>query len=137
VLLVGDAAPVPTQALVRWDPAGFAARELVERRELRLPPAVRLATVTGTREAVDALVGRISLPDGAEVLGPVPVDERALGRDAQALSGALDAPVRTMLRVGYAGGAALSAELHASLAVRSAKREGGVARVHVDPRDID
>lgn len=137
VLLVGDAAPVPTQALVRWDPAGFAARELVERRELRLPPAVRLATVTGTREAVDALVGRISLPDGAEVLGPVPVDERALGRDAQALSGALDAPVRTLLRVGYAGGVALSAELHASLAVRSAKREGGVARVHVDPRDID
>ena len=33
--------------------------------------------------------------------------------------------------------ARLVAELRASLAVRSAKREGGVARVHVDPRDIE
>jgi len=137
VLLVGDGAPVPTQALVRWDPVGFAARELAERRELRLPPAVRLATVTGTREAVDALVGRVELPQGAERFGPVPVDERVLGRDAVALQDSLDVPVRTMLRVGYAGGPALVAGLRASLAVRSAKREGGIARVHVDPRDIE
>lgn len=137
VLLVGDGAPVPTQALVRWDPVGFASRELAERRELGLPPAVRLATVTGTREAVDALVGRVRLPEGAQQLGPVPVDERVLGRDAAAVRDSLDQPVRTMLRVGYAGGPALVAELRASLAVRSAKREGGVARVHVDPRDIE
>lgn len=136
VLLVGDGAPVPTQALVRWDPAWFAERELAERRELRLPPAVRVATVTGTREAVDALVGRLELPEGAEVLGPVAVSPRALGPGAE-LGDGLEAPVRVLLRVGYAGGARLAAELRASLAVRSARREGGVARVVVDPRDID
>src|SRR5690606_28225721 len=120
VLLVGDGAPVPTQALVRWDPAWFAERELAERRELRLPPAVRVATVTGTREAVDALVGRLELPEGAEVLGPVAVSPRALGPGAE-LGDGLEAPVRVLLRVGYAGGARLAAELRASLAVRSAR----------------
>ncbi len=48
VLLVGDAAPAPTNALVRWDPALLADRELDERVELSLPPAVRVAAVTAT-----------------------------------------------------------------------------------------
>lgn len=137
VLLVGDGAPVPMQALVRWDPAGFAARELEERRTLQLPPAVRVATVTGTRDAVGALVGRVELPPGAQVYGPVPVPISTLGPTASLATDGLDEPVRTMIRVGYAGGAALAAGLRASLAVRSARREGGVARVVVDPRDID
>lgn len=137
VLLVGDGAPVPTQALVRWDPVGFAERELAERRELRLPPAVRLATVTGTRQAVEALVGRLSLPEGTETLGPVPVPERFLGPEAEAVQGTFDDPVRVILRTGYAQGPSLTAALRASLAVRSARREGGLAHVRVDPRDVE
>src|SRR5699024_9243809 len=38
VILLGHGAPVPSQALVRWDPIGLAERELAERAELDFPP---------------------------------------------------------------------------------------------------
>ncbi|MFD2795392.1 primosomal protein N' [Promicromonospora vindobonensis] len=155
VLLVGDGAPGPTQALVRWDPAGFAARELDERAELHLPPAVRVAAVTGERTAVDAVVARVGLREdpgtGSGVLGPVEVDPDATGRGPAgrgtgAPSGgrgsgrsavqALDLPVRTVLRVPLAQGDELARRLKASLAVRSARREGGTVRVQLDPKEM-
>lgn len=164
VLLVGDGAPGPTQALVRFDPAGFAARELDERAELHLPPAVRVAAVTGDRTAVDAVVARVGLREdlgtGSGVLGPVEVDPEAMGRGpggrgTGAPSGgrpggapgrgapargtalqALDQPVRTVLRVPLAQGDELARRLKASLAVRSARREGGAVRVQLDPKEM-
>ena len=39
VVVVGDPAHPALQALVRWDPAGFAGRELAERPSAHLPPA--------------------------------------------------------------------------------------------------
>jgi primosomal protein N' (replication factor Y) len=171
VLLVGDGAPGPTQALVRWDPAGFAARELDERAELHLPPAVRVAAVTGDRTAVDAVVARVGLREdpgtGSGVLGPVEVDPDAMGRgpggrgaaapsagrggagrgtasrgtaSRSAVGGvavqALELPVRTVLRVPLAQGDELARRLKASLAVRSARREGGTVRVQLDPKEM-
>ena len=133
VLLVGDAAPAPTQALVRWDPVGFAERELAERRELDLPPAVRVAAVTGTRDAVAAFLARVRVPAGGTVLGPVAVDA-APGPAGAAAS--LEQPVRALVRVPTAAGAELAATLAASAAVRSARREGGTVRVQVDPREM-
>lgn len=129
VLLVGDGAHRPTQALVRWDPAGLAERELDERAELRLPPAVRVVALTGTREAVAAVVQRVDV-QVLEVLGPVPVPVEEGGGDA------LDADVRTLLRVPVSGGAALARAVAASVAIRSARREGGTVRVQVDPADL-
>ena len=38
VVVVADASLPVVQALIRWDPATFADRELAERRELRFPP---------------------------------------------------------------------------------------------------
>ncbi|MCF4120760.1 primosomal protein N' [Antribacter sp. KLBMP9083] len=155
VLLVGDAAPAPTQALVRFDPAGLADRELAERAQLDLPPAVRVAAVTGDRFAVDALVSRVDLADLQGVLlGPVEVPDApdrpgAVGRSEPAGAGqrrpqgspagraaTLDAPVRAVLRVPLARGGELARRLHASLAVRSARREGGTARVQLDPKEM-
>lgn len=127
VVLVGDAEERATQALVRWDPAGYASRELAERSELALPPAVRMASVTGPRDAVDTLVSRLDLAD-AEILGPVPVD--AADHDA------LEPAVRALVRVPRTGGAALARALAASLAVRSARREGGTLRVQMDPEEL-
>ena len=47
-VVVGAEASIPAvQALVRWDAAGHAARELAERAELGFPPAVRMAALTG------------------------------------------------------------------------------------------
>ncbi|MEU4387770.1 primosomal protein N' [Promicromonospora sp. NPDC023805] len=154
VLLVGDGAPGPTQGLVRWDPAGFAERELDERAELHLPPAVRVAAVTGDRTAVEAVVARVGLREdpgaGSGVLGPVELDPDAVGRrpggrGAGAPSSgrggaaglqALDLPVRTVLRVPLAQGDELARRLKASLAVRSARREGGTVRVQLDPKEM-
>ena len=126
VLLVGDGAPRPTQALVRWDPAGLAARELAERITLRLPPAAPMAAVTGDRVAVGLVVGRLEVP-GLEVLGPVPV----AAHDEAVRT--LEPDVRALLRVPRAGVPGLARALAASLAVRSARREGGALRVQVDP----
>ena len=72
-IAVGDPAQPALQALVRWDPAGFATRELEQRRLAHLPPASRLATITGDPGAVDDALTLLRAPEAAEVLGPVPV----------------------------------------------------------------
>ncbi|WP_243738136.1 primosomal protein N', partial [Cellulomonas shaoxiangyii] len=128
VLLVGDGLVRPTQALVRWDPAGLASRELAERAELHLPPAVRVAAVTGVRDAVAAVLARLDVP-GLEVLGPVPVD-------APEGAATLDPEVRALLRVPLGAGRALAHAVAASVAIRSARREGGAVRIEVDPADV-
>jgi len=142
VLLVGDAAPAPTNALVRWDPALLADRELDERAELALPPAVRVAAVTGDRPAVAAVLGRVELARPDAVLGPVEVPAAPRGRGAVEPGDApapvmVDAPpVRAVVRVPVRDGRRLARELAASLAVRSARREPGSVRVELDPREI-
>lgn len=156
VLLVGDASPAPTNALVRWDPAGLAQRELDERVELSLPPAVRIASVTGDRHAVAMFVSRIALPDGGSVLGPVDVApaERpappptarrpAAGAAARSASrgsvarttGTLEAPVRAIVRVPSGKGRELARALAAALATASAKRETGLISIMLDPKEM-
>ncbi len=141
VLLVGDAAPAPTNALVRWDPALLADRELDERVELSLPPAVRVAAVTGDRPAVAAVLGRVALAGPETVLGPVEVAASPRGRGADGADGAapglVDAPpVRAVVRVPVRDGRRLARELGASVAVRSARREPGSVRVELDPKEI-
>lgn len=135
VLLVGDGAERPTQALVRWDPVGLAERELAERAEVRLPPVVRVAELVGTREVVAAVLARVELPEGSDVLGPVPQPE-PLAPGAAAVQESLDPPVRTLVRVPVAHGRTLARSLAASLAVRSARREGGTVRVRLDPEEM-
>ncbi|BDZ43660.1 putative primosomal protein N' [Paraoerskovia sediminicola] len=131
VLLVGDAAPAPTNALVRWDPAGLADRELTERAELDLPPAVRVAAVTGDREAVRAVVARVPLATATTVLGPVDVEPEGRHPDRT-----LAPPVRVVVRVPAREGDTLANQLSASLGVRSARREGGGVRVRLDPEEM-
>ncbi len=72
-MAVGDPAQPGLQALVRWDPGGFAAREAGERASAHLPPASRLATITGEPGALDDALTLLSPPPAAETLGPVPV----------------------------------------------------------------
>ncbi|SCL25193.1 replication restart DNA helicase PriA [Micromonospora rhizosphaerae] len=121
VVVVADGALAPVQALLRWDAAWFAARELAERRELGFPPAVRMASVTGPAEAVADLLAGARLPDGAEVLGPVPADE---GRE------------RMLVRVPRARAAALAEALHAAAGQRSARKAADPVRLQVDPLSL-
>ncbi|MGB2570690.1 primosomal protein N' [Micromonospora citrea] len=121
VVVVADGALAPVQALLRWDPAWFAARELAERRELGFPPATKMASVTGTAEAVAGLLAEARLPDSAEVLGPVPADE---GRE------------RMLVRVPRARAAALAEALHTAAGVRSARKAAEPVRLQVDPLSL-
>ena len=67
---MGEPAEPALQALVRWDPAGFADREAEERGDG--PPAAGLAAGGADRraEAVEDVLAGLDLPPGAEVLGP-------------------------------------------------------------------
>jgi primosomal protein N' (replication factor Y) (superfamily II helicase) len=140
VIVVADAALPPVQALVRWDPVTHAERELAERRELRFPPAVRLAALTGAEDAVREVVGAADLPAGAEVLGPVPIADGAVRGSGPGVAG-LDGPepdrtVRMLVRTGRADGTALAAALRAAQAERSARKDARVVRLQLDPAEL-
>jgi primosomal protein N' (replication factor Y) len=124
VVVAGGEQPA-VQALLRWDPATFAARELADREELRLPPAVRMASVTGAPEAVESLLAALQLPAGAELLGPIP------GTDGRNSSG--PPTIRYLVRVPRNLGPELAAALRDGQASRSAAKEQGSVRVQVDP----
>ncbi len=105
------------QALVRWDHAGLRAPERPAPRQARLPPASRLATVTGEPGAVDDAVTLLAAPPGAEVLGPVPL---------------ADGEERLVVRVPRTHGAALSRALDELQRIRSSRKLDAV-RIQVDP----
>ena len=128
VLVHADAALPAVQALIRWDPAGFAQRELADRAELGFPPAVRMASVTGEPAAVASLLSGV--PEGFEVLGPVPADRAGPPGEAGAEQ------VRALVRAPREQGAALARALHAAQAARSARKEGGAVRVQLDPAEV-
>ncbi|HET7900360.1 MAG TPA: hypothetical protein VFL59_04180, partial [Candidatus Nanopelagicales bacterium] len=126
VVVVADPALPAVQAVVRGDPAGFAARELSERELLRLPPAWRVAELTGRPGDVADLLGHVRLPGSAAVLGPVPVVPSPRSADQEPR-------VRALVTVPRREGPELAAALHAASAVRSARKEGGPVTVRVDP----
>ncbi|MCO5985608.1 hypothetical protein NE235_05750 [Actinoallomurus spadix] len=121
VVVLADGALAPVQALLRWDSATFAERELDERRELGFPPAVRMASLTGTPQAVRDLVEAAGLPPEAEVLGPVEVG---------------DGQERALVRVDRARGAVLARCLKAAQAARSARKATEAVRVRIDPLEL-
>ncbi|MBE1535220.1 primosomal protein N' [Actinomadura algeriensis] len=131
VVVAADGSLPPVQALVRWDPITFAERELAERRDAGFPPAVRMASLTGTPAAIRDLLGDARLPDGAEVLGPVPVPQ-APG----AQKGEGPERERALVRVHPRDGAALARALKAARGVRSARKAAEAVRVEIDPLEL-
>jgi primosomal protein N' (replication factor Y) len=143
VVVVADGSQPAVQALIRWDPATFADRELAERAELRFPPAARMASVAGPPDALDSLIAVTKLPDDAEVLGPLPAlsgpapgaAAGAIGRSGTAREASAEGPdaVRYLIRVPRSEGTALALALRAAQAVRTAAKEPGAVRVQLDP----
>ena len=121
-LAVGEPAEHALQALVRWDPAGFAERETAERSEAHLPPATRLATLTGGPGALDDFRALAAFPDSVDVLGPVP---SAPDGDEE----------RLVVRVPRAQGNALARALGQAQRLRSARKLDPV-RIQLDPPDL-
>ncbi|GLF96409.1 primosomal protein N' [Streptomyces yaizuensis] len=137
VVVVAEPTLRPVQALVRWDPAGHARRELADRAELRFPPVSRMASVTGPAEAVSAFVAAVALPSDAEILGPVRLPTPPPGRPRRPG----EPPVgeiwdRVLLRVPPGSGAALATALKSAQASRTARSGTPQVRVRVDPLDI-
>ena len=105
--------------------AAFAATELSDRRRLRFPPAVRVATLTGALDAVEAAVAAAGV-EPADVLGPVDVSPTT---------------VRTIVRFDYAHGPEVASRLRAEVIRAAAARRRSLSggrpatvplRVHLD-----
>ena len=87
-------------ALATWQLADYARGELADRRRLRFPPAVRVATVTGDAASVARATAAVENLLGVDVLGPVESERGAL---------------RAIVRLDYAQGAAVATALRAEL----------------------
>ncbi len=121
------------EALVRWDPAWLASRELAERTELALPPAVTMAQVVGARAVVSAALEQADLGE-VERLGPLPFRPARPGLDGAGGSDA--APlVQVLLRVPRAEHPRLARGLAALRAGRSARKETDPVSVRMDLAD--
>ncbi|WP_377642914.1 primosome assembly protein PriA [Oryzobacter terrae] len=130
VVLAGaptDVSIPAVEALVRWDPAWFAARELTERRELSLPPTARMAALTGSRAALEAALAEVPLPGSASVLGPLPhASPGGTGHEER---------WRVLLTVAPTDALDLARELAALRARASARKDPDPVTVRMDPPD--
>ena len=117
LVVVADPALPVVQALLRWDPGWFAARELAQRRHAGMPPARKAVSVTARADDLELL--RQSLPSTADILGPVPDGERQ----------------RVLLTTEHRTAAALLAQLRAFVVRRSAEGAPPIL-VRVDPPDL-
>lgn len=121
VVVVAESAFAPVQALVRWDPAWHAEQELEARVELGFPPAVRMASVDGSPEALAEYLDHLTLPETAEILGPVPIGEK---------------DERALVRTPRTDGRALAAALTVAQKERTARKEPESIRVRLDPLEL-
>jgi len=105
IVLVGVGGALAS-TLATWNQAEYARSELDDRRALRFPPAVRVATLTGTIEAVANAIGTVEVAP-LDVLGPVDTGGGS---------------VRTIVRFDYAHGGAIASGLRAEVVRNATKR---------------
>ncbi len=120
--MLADAGAPVTQALVRWDPVTHAERELRDRAELGFPPVTHVATLTGPPSAIREVLALVTLPEGVEVLGPVP---------GGAYGGGTRGPAGAQI-----AGAELARVLKGAAGIRSARKAAEVVQVDIDPLDL-
>ena len=130
MVVTADESP-EVSTLVRWDPAGHAEREFALRHELGLPPAMRLASLTGSEADVAAFQAALTLPAEVRSIGPAPVLFARAGAPSD------EAPdYRTILLFPYAMAASITAELRALKASNAARRVGAPVQVRCDGLDV-
>lgn len=117
MVVVADPALPEVQALIRWDPGWFAARELQLRDAAGMPPARKAVSLTG--HGADLQAFRAAVGPEVTVLGPVPQGDRE----------------SVLLTVSHRDAARLLDALRATIVRRSAERAAPVT-VRVDPPDL-
>ena len=145
-LLLGETDPLIAQALMTWDPRVLAGRELREREETALPPALSAACVWGRNDAVTWMLREIGVRGGDwstlqwqgqridSVLGPVPIPQ-ARTVDAREIEEMGDR-VKAVVRVPHSRRAELAKRVRVALARHVASRAGGELRCRLDPKDL-
>ena len=119
-VFVSGTGEVLGKVLEAGDFPGFASRSLAERESLGLPPATRVAVVTGSREAINTVESALADMPHRSILGPVPF---------------ADESYRIIVAFDYKDGAAVAKTLRALIlktAITSRKpptASGGRARV--------
>jgi primosomal protein N' (replication factor Y) len=102
--------------------ADLMRRELAERRSLRLPPAVRIASVTGPPQVVQEVTsGVVQGFTGVDVLGPVRLD---------------DDRVRSLIRFPYSIGQEVARALRADLISRALSKTPAAKRLRIVCDDL-
>ncbi|MGV8849850.1 MAG: hypothetical protein ACOH16_09895 [Propionibacteriaceae bacterium] len=127
VLAVGPTNARALQALTRLDPAGFAARELQDRTEARLPPAARIVVAAGDWSACIDLAKVVQDVEGATALGPAVVPHPAESDELVA---------RLLVTAPLSAGPALMRAVHSAQAARSSRKDPRPLRIRVDPVDL-
>ncbi|WP_279107249.1 primosomal protein N' [Gordonia paraffinivorans] len=139
VVIVADSTLAPVQALIRWDPVGFASMQLDERVELGFPPAVTMASIDGPTQVITDFVENLELPEGTDILGPVPLPPGVrppAGSAEWEAASADDEMDRILVRLPRKHGRLLAKALAAGQARRNTHRLTGPIRVQVDPPTI-
>nr|WP_255698036.1 hypothetical protein [Tessaracoccus sp. ZS01] len=121
VLLVGSATHPTVQAMLRADLAGFATRELADRAEAGLTPAVKMARIVGDADAVREFLDNDDWA-GVDILGPTEV-----GPERWA----------ALLRTPVQDARELTRRVKSAAAIRSARKEKGQLSIHVDPESLE
>jgi primosomal protein N' (replication factor Y) len=96
------------QKLALWSQAEIAHHEYHSRAELRFPPFIRMASLTGERDLLNKVLE--ALPAEIEVLGPMPVTTKGAAVDDW----------RALIRYEYAQGATLAATLKTQVLLATA-----------------
>ena len=130
VILLGGPDPSAAQALVRWDHAGYAREDLLERVDLHLPPAWRTARLDGSWDGVEALLAQAQ-SENFETLGPAPTPVAGTAQQDRSAPGG-GSTARALIRVPADRGRELAIMLRVRQRERSAHREETV-RVELDP----
>lgn len=111
-------------ALVQMNPTAWATRQLAQRQQLGLPPAVRVAELLGPRNEVQTAIRNTRLPYQAEEspwIGPVPFDDQSH---------------RALLFFPHHVADQVIAALKTSRAQLSARGETTTVRLRIDPTDV-
>lgn len=134
------------EALVRWAPEWFAARELAERRELGLPPVAWTAKLTGPHGALDEVLRQLEWPPELERIGPLPVTTGPPGAppgsggsragSAPSAGGQADQPAQVLLKAPASLAPAVTRALLDMRRARSARRDAAPVAVRVGDADL-
>lgn len=123
VVITAENALPAVQALVRWDAPWLASRDLADRQGAGLPPATRMAALSGQGSDIRAVASRLTVP--VRLLGPLP-DPTRTDPDRQ----------RGLVVTDRRHGPTLSRELAAITATRSAEGKSRPVHVRMDPRTL-